>query len=80
VTLGSGPPGVKTPRAINIGYLAVSQSVQGASTIHRATRPNYNESFFISHDPGPDHPDVLAGTPLRGRNQWPAGHAAMRAS
>ena len=62
----------------NIGYLGVNRSVQGASTIHKATRPNYNESFFISHDRGADHPDAVAGTPLRGRNQWPAGHAAIR--
>lgn len=62
----------------NIGYLAVNQSMQRHSTVHKATRPNYNESFFLSHDRGPDHPDVVAGVPLRGRNQWPAGHAAMR--
>jgi isopenicillin N synthase-like dioxygenase len=55
----------------NIGYLPVDASVQGASTVHKATRPNRNESFFISHDRGPDHPDVIAQTPLRGRNQWP---------
>jgi isopenicillin N synthase-like dioxygenase len=55
----------------NIGYLPVDASVQGASTVHKATRPNRNESFFISHDRGPDHPDVVAGKPLRGRNQWP---------
>jgi isopenicillin N synthase-like dioxygenase len=64
----------------NIGYLAVNQSMQRHSTVHRATRPNYNESFFISHDRGADHPDVLAGVPLRGRNQWPAGHDRMRAA
>src|SRR6266542_4479595 len=64
----------------NIGYLAVNQSMQRHSTVHRATRPNYNESFFISHDRAADHPDVLAGTPLRGRNQWPAGHESMRAA
>ena len=62
----------------NIGYLPVNQSIQGASQVHKATRPNYNESFFISHDRGPDHPDVVAGTPLRGRNQWPEGHHGMR--
>jgi len=62
----------------NIGYLAPNQSMQRASTVHKATRPNYNESFFISHDRGPDHPAVVAGTPLRGRNQWPEGHPAMR--
>ena len=64
----------------NIGYLPVNQSIQKASTVHKATRPNYNESFFISHERAADHPDVLAGTPLRGRNQWPEGHAAMRAA
>ena len=62
----------------NIGYLPINASVQGASTVHKATRPNQNESFFISHDRGPDHPDVLAGTPLRGANQWPHGLPEMR--
>jgi isopenicillin N synthase-like dioxygenase len=64
----------------NIGYLPVNQSIQKASTVHKATRPNFNESFFISHERAADHPDVVAGTPLRGRNQWPDGHAAMRAA
>jgi isopenicillin N synthase-like dioxygenase len=64
----------------NIGYLAVNQSMQRHSTVHKATRPNCNESFFISHDRAADHPDVLAGRPLRGRNQWPADHASMRAA
>jgi len=58
----------------NIGYLPINASVQGASTVHKATRPNQNESFFLSYDRGPDHPDVVAGTPLRGRNQWPPEH------
>jgi isopenicillin N synthase-like dioxygenase len=53
--------------------------MQRASTVHKATRPNYNESFFISHERSADHPDVLAGKPLRGRNQWPEGHERMRA-
>src|SRR5947208_2810439 len=64
----------------NIGYLAVNESMQRHSTVHKATRPNFNESFFISHDRSADHPDVVAGTPLRGRNQWPDGHARMRAA
>jgi isopenicillin N synthase-like dioxygenase len=62
----------------NIGYLPINASVQGASTVHRATRPNQNESFFASHDRGPEHPDVLAGKPLRGRNQWPQGLPGFR--
>lgn len=64
----------------NIGYLAVNESIQGASSVHKATRPNFNESFFISHDRGPEHPDVRAGTPLRGANQWPDGHDRMRSA
>jgi isopenicillin N synthase-like dioxygenase len=63
----------------NIGYLPVNQSMQRASTVHKATRPNFNESFFISHERGADHPAVVAGVPLRGRNQWPRGHDGMRA-
>jgi len=63
----------------NIGYLPINASVQGASTVHKATRPNQNESFFVSHDRGPDHPDVIAGKPLRGGNQWPSGLPGLRA-
>jgi isopenicillin N synthase-like dioxygenase len=62
----------------NIGYLPINASVQGASTVHKATRPNQNESFFVSHDRGADHPDVIAGKPLRGRNQWPDGLPGFR--
>lgn len=52
----------------NVGYLPINAWVQGASTVRKATRPNLNESFFISHDRDPDHPAVC-GTTLRGRNQ-----------
>ena len=62
----------------NIGYLPINASVQGASTVHKATRPNQNESFFVSHDRGAEHPDVLAGRALRGRNQWPEGVPGLR--
>ena len=64
----------------NIGYLAVNESMQRHSTVHKATRPNFNESFFISHDRSAEHQDVVAGTPLRGKNQWPKGHEHMRAA
>jgi isopenicillin N synthase-like dioxygenase len=63
----------------NIGYLPMNASVQGASKVHKATRPNQNESFFINHDRGPDHPEVKAGVPLRGCNQWPASLPDIRA-
>src|SRR5260221_4202819 len=62
----------------NIGYLPINASVQGASTVHKATKPNQNESFFVSHDRGAAHPDVIAGKTLRGRNQWPDGLPGFR--
>ena len=55
----------------NMGYLAMNASIQRHSTVHRATRPNQNESFFCGHDRGPDHPDVVAGRPICGQNLWP---------
>ena len=42
----------------NIGYLPVNASIQQHSSVYKATRPNYNESFFISYDRRADHPDV----------------------
>jgi len=57
--------------AANIGYMAMNTSMQAHSTVHKATTPNQNESFFITHDRADDHPDVVKGTPLRGQNYWP---------
>jgi isopenicillin N synthase-like dioxygenase len=62
----------------NIGYMPMNASVQAASTVHKATKPNQNESFFVSHDRGADHPDVRAGIELRGQNQWPEGLPGLR--
>ena len=64
----------------NIGYMPMNASQQVHSTVHEATTPNQNESFFVTHDRGPDHPDVLAGTPLRGSNYWPEGLPGFRES
>ena len=62
----------------NIGYLPMNESIQKHSTVHKNTKPNANESFFVSHDRPADHPEVLAGVSLRGRNQWPAGLPGFR--
>jgi hypothetical protein len=32
------------------GYLPIGTSVQAASTVHDAAKPNKNESFFVGHD------------------------------
>jgi hypothetical protein len=48
----------------NIGYLPINASVQGASTVHKATKPHQNESFFVSHDRPVDLP--AGGLPRSG--------------
>ena len=63
----------------NVGYLAMNASTQRHSTVHTATRPNENESFFVIHDRALDHPDVIAKKALRGRNYWPHKLADFRA-
>jgi len=64
--------------ANNIGYLPMNASIQKHSTVHKATKPNQNESFFVSYDRAPDHPGVVAAKPYRGMNQWPAGLPGFR--
>lgn len=63
----------------HIGYLPLNASVQAASAVQQTTRPNRNESFFVGHDRSPAHPDVVAGRPLRGRNQRPPDMPGLRA-
>src|SRR5215467_11808287 len=67
------------PQAVIDDAFAASREFH-ATPIELKRSLKINENFFISHDRGADHPDVAAGTPLRGRNQWPDGHARMRAA
>lgn len=64
--------------ANNIGYMPMNHSITSSDEIHRTKHPNQNASFFVGHDRADDHPDVLAGTPLRGKNQWPAERPEFR--
>jgi isopenicillin N synthase-like dioxygenase len=51
------------------------QPMKGAVTRHSAVStnnlPNVNEAFFVGPELPPDHPDIVAGKPFRGHNQWP---------
>ncbi len=64
--------------ANNIGYMPLGQSLAKSSTVHKATKPNQNASFFFAHERSPEHPDVIKKTPLRGMNQWPENLAGFR--
>ena len=63
-----------------IGYLRMQNVLRKPSDGQKPAQRNRNESFFISHDRGADHPDVVARTPLRGTNQWPEGRPHLRAA
>lgn len=62
----------------NIGYLPVRGSVTRHSKINEGNKPNLNEAFFAKRDIPADHPDVVAGLPFRGANQWPENLAGFR--
>ena len=53
------------------GFIPINTSTPRTSSIARVTRPNQSESFIMMHELPADDPDVLAGLPLAGPNQWP---------
>ena len=62
----------------NCGYMSVNASMQRHSKVEVARQPNYNASFFCKRDRTLDDPDVIAGKPFRGLNQWPADLPGFR--
>jgi isopenicillin N synthase-like dioxygenase len=58
----------------NIGYLPYGGQMVRTSTVHKNTKPNYSESFYITT---PD-PDPAKGEPDQDRNQWPPGMGAFK--
>lgn len=52
----------------------------GGATMYQAKRPDLKEFFSIGLDLPEDDPDVLAGQPLRGPNQWPDSCPELRDS
>jgi isopenicillin N synthase-like dioxygenase len=55
------------------GYMPFNNSTYTADL-----KPNFNETFLAGLDLGPDDPDVRAGVPLHGPNQWPAAMPTLR--
>ena len=55
------------------GFMPINNSTYTADL-----KPNFNETFLAGLDLGPDDPDVKAGVPLHGPNQWPAAMPALR--
>jgi isopenicillin N synthase-like dioxygenase len=55
--------------AENIGYLPYGGQTVRTSTVHKNTKPNYSESFYVTT---PD-PDPALGEADHDRNRWPSG-------
>jgi isopenicillin N synthase-like dioxygenase len=60
------------------GYMAPNSSLIVTSSIAEVAKPNQSESVLIMHELAPDDPDVIAGKPLQGPNQWPAAQPTLR--
>ena len=64
----------------NIGYLPFGGQTVRHSPVNRNTKPNFSESFYITRDRAPDHPDIVNNKPLIGLNRWPADMPEFRAA
>jgi isopenicillin N synthase-like dioxygenase len=53
------------------GYMGLATSTIVTSSVARVTRPNLSESLMLMHELADDDPDLVAGRPLQGPNQWP---------
>ena len=64
----------------NIGYLPFGGQVVRHSPVNKNTKPNFSESFYITRDRAPDHPDIVNNKPLVGLNRWPEDMPEFRAA
>jgi len=53
------------------GFIPINTSTARTSSVAKVTKPNQSESFMMMHELPDNDPDVLAGAPLAGPNQWP---------
>src|SRR5215468_7762271 len=64
----------------NIGYLPFGGQVVRHSPVNKNTKPNFSESFYITRDRAPVHPDIVNNKPLIGLNRWPPDMPEFRAA
>jgi isopenicillin N synthase-like dioxygenase len=65
---------------LNIGYLPYGGQTVRHSPVNKNTKPNFSESFYITRDRDPDHPDILARKRRIGLNKWPPDMPEFRAA
>lgn len=64
---------------LNIGYLPYGAQTVRTSKVNNNTKPNLSESFYIVTDRAADDPEIVAGNPLYGLNQWPRAMPSFKA-
>jgi isopenicillin N synthase-like dioxygenase len=64
----------------HIGYLPFGGQIVRHSPVNKNTKPNFSESFYITRDRAPDHPDIVNNKPLLGLNRWPPDMPEFRAA
>jgi isopenicillin N synthase-like dioxygenase len=64
----------------NIGYLPFGGQIVRHSPVNKNTKPNFSESFYITRDRAPDHPDIVNNKPLVGLNRCPPDMPEFRAA
>jgi len=65
---------------LNIGYLPFGGQTVRHSPVNKNTKPNFSESFYVTRDRAPDHPDIVGKKRLIGLNRWPADMPQFRAA
>jgi isopenicillin N synthase-like dioxygenase len=60
------------------GFIPINTSTARTSSVAAVTKPNQSESFMMMHELPEDDPDVRAGAPLAGPNQWPESLPGFR--
>ena len=61
-----------------IGYFGAGTSITRHSELGKGAKPNLYSAFCMRSELAANDPDVLAGTPFRGLNQWPADLPGFR--
>lgn len=64
--------------AFHRGYMGMATSTIVTSSVAKVTRPNMSESLMLMHELPADDPDLAAGLPMQGPNQWPDWIAGFR--
>lgn len=60
------------------GYIGLATSTIVTSSIEKGAAPNQSESLIFGRPMEADDPDILAGLPLSGVNQWPESLPEIR--